>query len=65
MNHRIRGRSYTTKTIFKIRSYTKEGHLQETSYTMNVIDKDDHIQDFDIEEVSYTRTVVYEDDHIP
>ena len=36
---------------------------QETSYTRNVTDKDDHIQELNIEELSYTRTtsIIYKD----
>ena len=41
-----------------------EYRIQETLYTTNVIDKDDHIQELSIEEISYTKTIVYEEDHI-
>ena len=47
---------YSNKIIYN------ECQIQETSYTTNVIDKDDHIQELNVEEVSYIRTIVYKED---
>ena len=37
---------------------------QETSYTRNVVDTGDHVQELNIEKVSYTKTIAYKNTSI-